>query len=154
MRVAVFSDTHGKLHRLADALSRIEPPDAFLHLGDYGSDAGTIARTLPVPYYAVRGNCDFRQHLPAERVVELDGARLLLLHGHAFHSVYPMADRAEQKGCCAVLFGHTHQPLLMAQGAVLIVNPGSLSEPRGGSRPSIALLTIQNGDVNAKLIPL
>ena len=156
MKVAVFSDTHGSLLRLPDALARIDAPDAFCHLGDFGSDAEEMAKVLPVPHFAVRGNCDALSlsHLPNERIVEFGGARLLLLHGHRQRSVYEMADLAERKGCGAVLFGHTHQPLLMAQGSVLILNPGSLTQPRGGSRPSFALLTIEQGDINAKLISL
>ena len=150
----MFADTHGVLFRLSAAIAKIEPVDAFLHLGDHGNDAQEIARALPVPYYAVRGNCDLLPGLPNERVVEFDGARILMLHGHRQASIYQMADMAEEKGCGAVLFGHTHQPLLMAQGSVLILNPGSLSQPRGGSRLSFALLTIEHGDVNARLIAL
>ena len=154
MRVAVFSDTHWQLFNLDAALSRAGALDAFLHLGDDGSDAERIAARLNVPWYAVRGNTDFGSALPKERVAELGGARLLLTHGDAYVSTFALASKAEEQRCKAVLFGHTHTPLLTAYGAVLILNPGSLSLPRNGSAPSFAVLTIEDGDVNAKMISL
>lgn len=54
----------------------------------------------------------------------------------------------------AALFGHTHIPLVEAQGDVLLVNPGSLSRPRGGSAPGCALLTIEQGEVRVRLCPV
>lgn len=154
MRVAVFSDTHGSLESLPAALKKLGEVDAFLHLGDFSSDAQAIANVLNVPYYAVRGNCDVLPKHPGENVVELDGVRLLLVHGDRFRDVYSLALRAEEQHCKAVLFGHTHQPLLTAQGEILIINPGSLSRPMHGSRASCALLTIENGDIDVDILPV
>ena len=150
MKVAVFSDTHGSLARLPMVLAALPALDAVLHLGDFAGDGDAIAESLSVPCYAVRGNCDFRGNAPWERVAELGGARLLLTHGHRYSGLYALALAAEAQRCNAVLFGHTHSPLLTAQGACLIVNPGSLSRPRG-SAPGYALLTIEGGEVKAEL---
>ena len=153
-RVGVFSDTHGDLSRLPAALEKAGPLDSFVHLGDYGGDAKQIAALLPVPYRAVRGNCDVSGRLPRQAVVEIETASLLLLHGDGYAGTYQLALLAEEQRCAAVLFGHTHTPLLSAQGAVLILNPGSLSRPRYGSAPSFAVLTVEARDVNAKIITL
>ena len=154
-RVAVFSDTHGLLVRLPAAMARLGSVDAFVHLGDFASDAADIARALCVPYTAVRGNCDYgERRTPRECVAEYGGARLLLTHGDAYASTYALACRAEERRCAAALFGHTHTPLLTAQGALLIINPDSLSQPRYGSAPSCALLTIEHGDVDVRMLSL
>ncbi len=153
-RVGVFSDTHGLLAKVPAALDRAGALDGFLHLGDFGSDAERIFRLLPVPHHAVRGNCDYSGSLPKQLVVTFEGASLLLLHGdaYAYRGTYALALLAEENRCRAVLFGHTHTPLLAAQGEVLILNPGSLSCPRCGSAPSFAVLTIDGRDVHAKII--
>ena len=154
MKIGVFSDTHGNLTRLPAALMAMGPIDAFLHLGDFGTDAELIAKSVNVPFYAVRGNCDFKRAYPAEQIVNLGGAQLLLVHGDRFRDVYHIAERAGETHCAAALFGHTHVPLLQAQGDILIINPGSMTRPLGGSRPSCALLTIEDGGVNVRMLPL
>lgn len=157
-RVAVFSDTHGRLDRLPAAIGRMGTVDAFIHLGDYARDAERIARLLPVPYYAVSGNCDgfygSDPTFPRERIVTIERASLLCVHGDAFPNPYSLSLKAEEAHCAAALCGHTHIPCLCASGAILIVNPGSLSLPRGGSSASFAVLTIDGGDINVRHYPL
>lgn len=154
LKAAVFSDTHGDLSRLPAALRLGGMPDTFLHLGDFGSDGDAIASILGVKGYQVRGNCDFSSPYPRERVVTLDGVHLLMLHGDTVAGTYAMACKAEEHSCKAVLFGHTHMPLLTASGPILIINPGSLSKPRGGTDPSFGMLVIDGGEVNVKLYAL
>jgi len=156
-RVAVFSDTHGRFVRLPAALDKIEQAggvDFLLHLGDYGGDAETIAGKLGVPFAAVRGNNDYFSNFPRKKIVQVEDASLLLVHGDAYYNLSPLIYEAKQARCAAVLFGHTHEPLLQADGALLIVNPGSLSLPRRGYRPSFAILEIDGADVNVKMITL
>lgn len=154
MKVGVFSDTHGSLRRLDEALSRLGQMQAFIHLGDGSADAEAIADRTGLPFYAVRGNCDFSGKYPAERVVELDGARLLLVHGDKYYDLYALVRRAEALFCDAALFGHTHTPLLQACGKLLLINPGSLSRPRFAAKASCALLTIDGGALFADMISL
>lgn len=153
-RIGVFSDTHGNLSALPRALELAGPLDAFVHLGDYGSDGANIEKQTGLPYHAVRGNCDFSSALPRQRVVAFEQAQILLLHGDGVSSTYQLALLAEQAHCSAALFGHTHTPLLTAQGKILLLNPGSLSMPRGGSGPAFAVLTVEGRQVNAKIIAL
>ena len=156
-RVAVISDTHGRFTRLPAALHKIKKAggvEMLLHLGDYGSDAEMIAEKLDVPFVAVRGNNDYFSNLPRKKIVQVEDASLLLVHGDAYYNLSPLIREAKQERCAAVLFGHTHVPLLQADGALLIINPGSLSLPRQGYAASFALLEINGADVNVKMISL
>lgn len=153
-RVAVFSDTHGRLHALPEAIRKAGRLDAFVHLGDFCSDAMQIAALLPVPYAAVRGNCDYGSHLPREHIARFEDAAVMLVHGDGYRSEYELSLLAEQNHCQAILFGHTHTPLLTAQGPILAVNPGSLSLPRHGSQPSFSVLTIDGADIRVDMIAL
>ncbi len=153
-RVAVFSDTHGQLSALPSALDKAGKLDAFLHLGDFGEDAKQIAKIIPVPYCAIRGNCDFNSHLPREHIAEFENVSLMMVHGDSYRSEYELSLFAEENHCQAILFGHTHTPLLSAQGAILLINPGSLSLPRYCSRPSFSILTIDGRDIHVQMISL
>ena len=156
MKIAVFSDTHGDISGIRLIERDLPPLDAVFHLGDYASDGFSIGAYLGVPCYAVHGNCDYRAEdgIPSERVVELGGARFFLTHGHRYRSTYALGLAAEETRCGTVLFGHTHEPLLTAFGSVLIVNPGSLSRPRGGSNAGYTLLTVEDGDVSVKMLSI
>ena len=154
MRIAVFSDTHGNLSRLPAAQARLGRVDAVIHLGDHCRDAERIARAFGAPCLAVRGNCDIGAVAPLLRVAELGGARLLCVHGHLVPGPDALSYRAEQERCGAALFGHTHIQWIETRGGVLLVNPGSLSRPRGGSPCGCALLTIEQGEIRAQPIAL
>ena len=148
-RAIVFSDTHGRIDGVREAILCAGGADAVLHLGDFGRDLESLAGALAIPYYAVRGNCDASAAYPRRQVVTLERARLLLTHGNTAKNVFELSDAARSEHCAAVLFGHTHEPLLQADGSILILNPGSFSAPRFGSPCSYALLEIEGGDVNA-----
>ena len=129
MRIGVFSDTHG-----------------------YAADGDKLAKPFVCPVYAVRGNCDYRSDAPLERQVDLGGKRFLLLHGHQYYAMSSLLYRAEEAHADMVLYGHTHMPDLSADGPRLLLNPGSLSRPRGGSVESCALILLEGNDLNVRFI--
>ena len=154
-RVAVVADSHHSFQWLPMAAERLGKVDLLFHLGDFAPDAVQIAAALGgVPYFAVRGNNDSGSAYSKMRVEQVEKAGILLVHGDAFYTIGQMADKARDFRCAAVLFGHTHEPLLRADGEILIVNPGSLSLPRRGSRPSCALLEVEGKDIYVKMISL
>jgi hypothetical protein len=153
-RVAVFADTHNRFTRLPEAIEKLGKVDMLFHLGDFGSDAEIIAEKLGVPSFAVRGNNDYASVLPRLRAELVEDAWILLVHGDAYYTTGQLFDEAEKHNCLAVLFGHTHEPLLTASGKVFLLNPGSLSLPRHGYAPSFAVLEVEGKDINAKIITL
>ena len=153
-RWAVFSDTHGDLSFLTSALSRMESLDGFFHLGDHASDAERISDETGLPFYAVRGNCDWSERYPLESVTQIENVRLFLCHGHTFRDIWSIYRRAEEERCDIALSGHTHVPLFCAQGSLLFLNPGSMTRPRFGSSRSCACIDIDGKEVHVKMIPL
>ena len=152
MKIGVFSDTHGKISNIKLISEKF---DYILHLGDYAEDAKKIADYFSCPYTCVKGNCDlYCSDYPAQTVVSFDGVRILLTHGHKQNTELSLGLLGEESCCNAVLFGHSHTPCLSAYGKILLVNPGSLSEPRYCSRPGYSILLIQNGDLNVKMCTL
>ena len=154
IRIAVFSDTHGDLSRLDAAMRLIQPVQAIIHLGDFAADAARIAAALGLPYQAVRGNCDASDAFPAEQVVWYEKTSLLLTHGNRYGSGWMLAHETKQRHCKAALFGHSHVPLLRNEGGILLINPGSLSHPRGGSTHGFCVLAVENAELSVQMVPL
>jgi putative phosphoesterase len=139
--VAIISDTHlprGARRLPDDCVARLRSADLILHAGDISTVA--VLRELEAlgpPVAAVHGNVDepaLTELLPAERTVEADRARIALTHDagpttgrlERLRTRFPAAD--------AVVFGHSHMPLLEAGEGELagfqIFNPGSPTDRR------------------------
>ena len=68
----------------------------------------------------------------AERLLELDGVRILLTHGHGYSvkaSLLPLRRRALELGVQLVLYGHTRLAALANEDSILFCNPGSWTAP-------------------------
>jgi putative phosphoesterase len=136
MKIGVLSDTHGLLRpEVLDAFAGV---DHILHLGDVG-DAAILDRLGKLaPVTAIRGNIDSSgacASLPATEYATLGTSNLYLLHNVQELDLDPAA-----AGIHAVLFGHTHKPLLEHRKGVLFFNPGAAG-PRRFSLPiSVGLL--------------
>lgn len=152
MKVLVISDTHGRLGNLERVLNRVGPLELILHLGDIEGDNEIIRSMAGCPVVAVKGNNDFFSKDPAEQVIELGKHKALLVHGHR-HNVYFGTDRLEWRarelGADIVFHGHTHVPRMDLSGDVWVMNPGSLSQPRGGSGYGYIILDVdRTGEVH------
>jgi putative phosphoesterase len=159
--VAAISDTHlpRGARRLPEAcLERLRAADLILHGGDFSAPAVLEElRAIGPPVEAVYGNADdpaLRELLPKELVVEAGGARIGMVHIPG-----PGAGREERlvrrfPGCDAVLFGHTHLPVVERHGEVWILNPGSPTERRRGPFHSMLLLEIGAGEIQPELVRL
>ena len=155
IRLGVLSDTHGSAAAIRRAVEFVGKVDAWLHAGDVLTDAAYLAEYTGVPVHSVAGNCDWGG-VPKELVLEFEGCRILLLHGHRYgvkYDLYRLSLHAEELDCRAVIFGHTHQSLLDKAGNLLILNPGSPAQPRF-CKPSCAVLNVENGKVSADIILL
>ena len=161
MLVAAISDTHlpRGARRLPEAcLEALRTADLIVHAGDL-SAASVLAelRALGPPVQAVYGNADepaLRAELPKELVLEAEDARIGVVHVPG-----PLAGRAARlrrrfPGCDAILFGHTHLPLVEQEEGVWLLNPGSPTERRRGPFHSFLLLRVEGRRVEPELVRL
>lgn len=83
--------------------------------------------------------------LPHPLSLEIDGVRILLSHGASWNIdqyVYPdsapdLIERCVPDGFDLVVMGHTHYPMVKKIGSTVLVNPGSVGQPRN-RRPGAA----------------
>jgi uncharacterized protein len=156
--VAVLADTHlprGKRWLPDECLRRCEAADLIVHAGDVvgRSVLEELARLAPVE--AVFGNMDepaLRESLPQRQVLEVDGARIGLVH-----IAGPRAGREARlvgwfPGCDAVVYGHTHVPQVERHDGVWILNPGSPSDRRKAPEHTMIELTVDGSEVEPELI--
>jgi len=163
MRYLIFSDSHGEIklmHNIVGAASdRPNPPDGIIFLGDYLRDIEKIRRDFPdFTYHIVAGNCDFGSPVPLERLLDLGGVKILITHGHRY-GVKSGLDRilttALQMGADAAFFGHSHIPIITQKNGITLLNPGSITEPRGGqTRKSYAEAEIIGGKITTRIIEI
>ena len=92
MRIVVISDTHGNGRALRQAVLDQPQASAVIYLGDGVREAQETAQEFAdLPFYLVRGNCDFRavgEDIPVTRLEKLGGKRILCTHGHAYEVKY------------------------------------------------------------------
>ncbi len=144
MRIAVFSDTHGRIHNCLRAMDLIGSVDHILHLGDTARDAEDLGVCFPdTPITYVCGNSDFCAAVDTEKVIELGGKRLFLCHGHTRGVKSGLRELAHSvKGVDLALFGHTHEAYDGEEDGVRLFNPGSICLPASG-KPSFGIITIE-----------
>lgn len=156
MRAIVLSDSHNNVSACEAAIAASGKLDLIIHLGDIARDTDYLeAMYYPVRFASVLGNNDFLRQGDYERVIEFDGHKIFICHGHTL-GVRTGTDRLEamarQKGCEAALFGHTHQSCLRkSDDGFLILNPGSVSQSRGGN-PSFAILETEGEKLKAVIV--
>jgi uncharacterized protein len=159
--VAAIGDTHlprGSRRLPEECVRRLRRADLILHTGDHSSLASLEdLRALGPPVHAVFGNADepaLQELLPEQLVVEVEEARLGMTHVPG-----PREGREERllhrfPTCGAVLFGHTHEPLVERRGSRWVLNPGSPTERRRSPTHTMLELEIAGGEIRPSLIVL
>jgi putative phosphoesterase len=154
MVLAVISDTHlprGR-RRLPDAcVDRLRHADRILHAGDFSTVAvlGELRRLGP-PVIAVCGNVEedaLREQLPTRVEVELEGVRLGMVHDGGPRATRLRRLRERFPDAAAVVFGHSHVPLLEHDGSFQIFNPGSPTDRRGQPEHTMGIARIERGSI-------
>ena len=130
MKIAVISDTH--LAHATDSFRRhmktfFSDVDVMFHAGDItSSDVFDYLSNWDLR--AVRGNMDdydLRAALPEQRIENIGGRRIALIHG--WGSASGLEDRVLNlfPDVDIVVFGHSHVPLHITKRGVVLFNPGS-----------------------------
>lgn len=146
MQIAVLSDTH--LTQISSAFVSVckrylQTADAVIHCGDMvGEEIETYLQTMP-NFRAVKGNCDFRLHIPASLTLQIEGLQIGIAHGWGRTNVGETVARAFGTGYDLILYGHTHKRDWSKAGTgAYLLNPGSLTEPRD-DKAGLAILRLE-----------
>src|SRR5574344_84690 len=167
MKYLVASDSHGSSKFIKQLLKVIdkEKPDKVIFLGDYLYNGAR--NKVPAKYdtilstkllnsikdkvlFAIRGNCD---SLVDETVLSYKLTDLEELNINERRFVFTHGDRYDEKNVPlgqgdVLISGHTHIPSIRIYQAAYLVNPGSVSIPKGGSKNSY--LVIQDDEIFIK----
>lgn len=154
-KVGILSDTHGRLS--AAAYAALADCDLIVHAGDICSPGILKELETLAPVRAVLGNNDFDEYGPSvSRYAQFgfEGLRFFVAHYpedvfSALRGRGPIAALEALPHVC--IHGHTHVPRILrgkeASPAQLIVCPGSVSRPRGGSVASVAKIEVSAGRI-------
>ena len=154
-KILVFSDSHGETEDMRYIIDTVHPDAEYvLHLGDGAAEFERLSPHFPrQAFVGVSGNCDWSLggifgsggSLPY-RVLNIDGRNIFMCHGHR-HGVKSgdnslLIATARSLSADIVLFGHTHYSEYSVvsksggtdenSGVMHVMNPGSVSRPRGG----------------------
>lgn len=99
--------------------------------------------------------------LENNKTLELYGKKIGLYHGSEKflnEYIYPdtLVERLDEiiTDCDFLLFGHTHYPVVFNRGNYVVVNPGSVGQPRDfGSLASYVIINLDNSSVIFRRIP-
>jgi len=151
-RIGVVADTHCPefLDRLPDRLFEVlRGVDLIIHAGDVTSPETIEALAALAPVEAVRGDHDRENPgWPLSRQVMVEGRRIVIVHGNrsrwveepqtllwtlslgAYHPHSRLARslRGRFGNPDAIVFGHTHRPLIETLDGTLMFNPGGVHQ--------------------------
>ncbi len=148
--MGVISDTHGLVR--PEAVTALQGVSLIIHAGDVGTREVLEHLRIVAPVVAVRGNTDqdyWARELPLTEVVEIGMVSFYVLHNVKELDLDPVVS-----GFSAVISGHSHQPSVDRRNGVLFLNPGSAGTRRLKLHPSVAVLTVKERSIDARIIGL
>ncbi|MGY5487141.1 metallophosphoesterase family protein [Paenibacillus sp. ALE2] len=160
MKIIVLSDTHMP-HRSKTLPSRLvrelKGSDFILHAGDW-TDWFVYERLAEfAPVKGIAGNndgTDIVERLGYQRIVEVQGKRIGMVHGHGWRgsteNIALNTFKGETLDC--LIYGHSHIPVVKKIDDLLVLNPGSPTDKRGEDEYSFIVLTIEDGQMEARLV--
>lgn len=155
-KITVISDTHNNIEQIKSLHGIMLESDYVFHLGDYVNDIAFMRPELGEKLITVRGNGDLFNKAPDEKVVEIEGVKLFLTHGHKYRVKSTLQNLGQETlayDCRAALYGHTHLSGIESYGGVQLINPGSFHAPKSGVN-SYCYLIVWKGKVIPKIVEL
>ena len=159
MRIGLVSDTHMPRYgtSLPTALVKgLQGVARILHCGDMTDVLIVELFEAIAPFEAVAGNNDdevIRERFGRRKVVEIGGLRIGMIHGD--HRSKPTEQYAfeafSEDGVDAIVFGHSHRPVIKERAGITLINPGSPTDKRFNPLFSYAILEITGGKLEARL---
>jgi uncharacterized protein len=148
--VGVISDTHGLLR--PQAVAALRGSDVIIHAGDVGNPDVIKALSGMAPTHVVRGNIDigsWAASLPVTERVDV-GERLF----YVLHQISQLDLAPADAGFAAVVFGHSHQPMIEMREGVLFLNPGSAGPRRFKLPVTVARVGVSGARMRPEIVEL
>lgn len=156
MKIGVLSDSHGDVSAVSRAFELFQALGCHtvFHLGDGLKDMESVKQRYAMEVISVPGNMDYSLDTPGEQIYRAENLRFFLCHGHRLdmhNTRYFLRERARNENCQVALYGHTHQAFTQEEDGILMVNPGSVARPKGGTKASLAVIDTNGGKPLAKI---
>lgn len=154
-----MSDSHGDRYALEQVFMRTKDSgDIFVHLGDGEAELEEVKKLYPkLDIRHVAGNCDYNSSAPSGQIIRTGIINVMITHGHRFgvdYGTQTLLSMAKEKGCRAVLFGHTHCRYEAYENGIYFLNPGSCACPRDGNHPSYGYIDITPAGIITNIVEL
>ena len=143
-QIVLAGDNHGDISSIQYILNNHPDADYYLHTGDSCLKTKEIA-----PFISVKGNNDyFNDDLPSYRLLDIEGHKILLIHGEKYaYSVQSLLMKAQENKADIVFFGHTHVFFYKEFNGITLINPGSTYYNRNGEAASYALIELNESSI-------
>lgn len=161
MRIGLVSDTHmprfgTALPAALDAGLRTAGVDRIWHCGDMTDLLIVSLFEAIAPFEAVAGNNDgeaIQARFGRKKIHTIGGVRIGMIHGdHRSKNAEEAALAAfADDEVSAIVFGHSHRPVIKERAGIVMINPGSPTDKRFNPLYSYALLEIADGKIEARL---
>ena len=151
-KIIVISDSHGNRQSIDGLDGIFAESDLIIHLGDTSIDGNYIRGKYPDKTVVINGNCEVFSVGEKEKVLDIEGVKILACHGHLYSvktTLSKLAARAKKLGCKIALYGHTHDAREDEIEGVDLFNPGTLSRY---SEKSYLYLVINDGKFTQKIV--
>jgi uncharacterized protein len=159
VRIGVVADTHIPKRAKAipqQVLAAFTGVDLILHAGDMVIPEVLDVLRAVAPVEAVAGNNDPASlGLPLIRLIELQGVRIGLAHGHEGKGKTTVEKALSHfSGAHCVVFGHSHMPYREWHGSTLAFNPGSATDRRRAPACSFGMLYLEPTGLRAEIVAI
>lgn len=124
--ILVISDYHKREKAVIDLIKE-HNPTYILCCGDGESEMNFYKENNII---SVRGNCDY-VNLPLSQILNIENKKILMTHGHLYDvhfDIFKLYLLAKESEVDYVLYGHTHQQLLLEYEGIKFINPGALKD--------------------------
>lgn len=158
MKIAIISDTHIHDHigKMQDIIEKfLSDADMIIHAGDYTSKGVVEILKKTKNFIGVYGNNDgetIRKMLKEKEIIRVEGYKIGVYHGNGSKDTIDNAyNEFKDDKVDVIVFGHSHQPIIVAKNKVLMLNPGSISYRRREKWHSYLILNINRNEISAEL---
>ncbi|MDO4197620.1 MAG: metallophosphoesterase family protein [Erysipelotrichaceae bacterium] len=142
LKILLVSDNHGDYESISRILSDNPSCDYYFHCGD-----ACLPPEEMKPFLVVKGNNDWGNDYPKQKIIKIKGHKILLFHGNGYtFSKKDLRYKTIEEGCDTVFYGHTHLFNDEIMDGIHLINPGSCYYNRDYTAPCYAQVFIDDDD--------